>query len=89
VTINVTTAVTSSGSATVAVGLAGTGGSTTSLLAATGKSSLSSNACLNGAATFAAPKKVTGAGGITFTIATAALTAGIIEVFVFYWVAAA
>lgn len=87
-TINSTTAVTSGGSATVAVGLSNTGGSTTSILAATAKASFSSNAVLNGAATFAAPLKVTGAGNITLTVATAALTAGVIEVWVQYYVAA-
>jgi hypothetical protein len=87
--VNVTTAVTSSGSATVAIGCAGTGGSTTTLLAATAKTSLTLNAVLATVTTFAAPKKLTGAGGITFTIGTAALTAGVIEVWVLYFVAAA
>lgn len=88
-TVNVTTAVTSGGSATVGVGCAGTGGSTTTLLAATAKASLGTNVVLTTVSTFAAPKKLTGAGGITFTIGTAALTAGVIEVFVTYWLAAA
>lgn len=87
-TVNVTTAVTSSGSATVAIGCAGTGGATTTLLAATAKATLVSNFVTTTVSTFAAPKKLTGAGGITFTIGTAALTAGVIEVFVFYFVAA-
>jgi hypothetical protein len=86
--VNVTTAVTSSGLATVAIGCAGSGGSTTTLLAATAKASLTLNAVLPTVTTFAAPKKLTGAGGITFTIGTAALTAGVIEVWVLYFTAA-
>jgi len=86
--INSTTAVTSGGSATVAVGTSA-GSSTTSILGATAKASLSLNALINSAATFAAPVKMSAAGSITFTIGTAALTAGVIEVFVFYVVAAA
>lgn len=87
-TINSTTAVTSAGSATVAVGVSNTGGSTNSLLAATAKSSFSSNAVLNGATTFTPPLKVTSVGNITLTVATAALTAGVVEVWVQYYVAA-
>lgn len=86
-TINSTTAVTSGGAATIAVGTAATGGATTSFLAATGKASFTSNALLAGAVTYAAPLKVTGAGAITLTVATAALTAGVIEVWVQYYVA--
>lgn len=85
-TINSTTAVTSLGSATVAVGTSA-GSSTTSILGATAKTSLTLDAVLNGACTFAAPVKLTAAGQITFTIGTAALTAGVIEVWVLYYVA--
>lgn len=85
-TINVTTSVTSGGSATVAVGFSGTGGSTTYLLAATAKASLTAGTLLNGVPVFATPKKPRGSGSIAFTIGTATLTAGIIEVFVQYWV---
>lgn len=88
-TVNVTTACTSSGSGTLAVGCAGTGGSTTTLLAATAVASLTTNALFTTVTTFAAPKKLTGAGSITFTIGTAALTAGIVEVWVQYFTAAA
>lgn len=87
-THNSTTAVTSGGLATVAVGTSA-GSSTTSLLAATAKASLSLDAVLNGVPTFAAPVKLTAAGTITYTIATADLTAGVIESFVYYVVAAA
>lgn len=86
-TINSTTAVTSAGSATVAVGTSA-GSSTTSILAATGKASFTTDALLNGVPVFATPVKLTAAGNITLTVGTAALTAGIIEVFVFYTVAA-
>ena len=88
VTINSTTAVTSDGSATVAVGTSA-GSSTTSLKGATGKASYSADALLNGVPVFATPVKLTAAGTITFTIGTADLTAGVIEVWVFYVVAAA
>lgn len=86
-TINSTTAVTSAGAATVSVGTAA-GSSTTSILAATGKASFTTDAMLNGVPVFATPVKMTAAGAITLTVATSALTAGIIEVFVYYTVAA-
>lgn len=86
-TINSTTAVTSAGAATVAVGTSA-GSSTTSILAATAKTSLSLDALLNGVPVFATPVKLTAAGNVTFTIGTAALTAGIIEAFVYYTIAA-
>ena len=88
-TINSTTAVTSGGSATLAIGVAGTGGAANSLLAATGKASFSANAVLNGAVTFAAPLKLTGAGGITVTPAVATITAGVVEIWVQYYIASA
>ena len=87
--VNVTTAITSGGLATVAIGYAGTGGSTTTLLGATAKASLGLNVVLTTATTFAAPKKITGSGSITFTIGTANLTAGVIEVWVLYFLASA
>ena len=87
-TINSTTAVTSAGAATVAVGTSA-GSSTTSVLAATAKTSFTTNALLNGVPVFATPVKLTAAGQVTFTIAAAALTAGVIEATVFYFVAAA
>lgn len=85
-TINSTTAVTSAGSATVSVGTSA-GSSATSILAATAKASLSLDALINGVPVFATPVKMTAAGSITFTIGTAVLTAGLIEVFVYYTVA--
>lgn len=85
-TINSTTAVTSAGSATVAVGTSA-GSSTTALLAATAKASLSANALINAVPVFATPVKLTAQGNVTVTIGTAALTAGVIEITLFYFVA--
>lgn len=86
--INSTTAVTSDGSATVAIGTSA-GSSATAIKGATGKASYSADALLNVVPTFAAGVKLTAAGTITFTIGTADLTAGVIEVFLFYVVPAA
>ena len=85
-TINSTTALTSTGSATLAVGTSA-GSSTTALLGATAKASLSLNARINAVPVFATPVKLTAAGNITVTIATAAATAGVVEVTLFYFVA--
>lgn len=88
VSINSTTAVTSLGSATVAIGTT-LGSSATSLLAATAKASLSANAFVQGvpvpqtASTFI---KMSAAGQLQITVAVAALTAGVIEVYVWYYV---
>lgn len=87
-TINSTTAVTSGGSATVAIGTSA-GSSTTSIKGATAKATLSVDAVLNGVPVFATPVKLTAAGTITFTIGAADLTDGVIEVWVYYVVAAA
>lgn len=87
-TVNSTTAVTSAGSATVSVGT-DAGSSATSILAATAKASLSANALLNAVPVFATPVKLTAKGNITVTVGTADLTAGVIEVTLFYYVAAA
>jgi hypothetical protein len=82
-TINSTTAVTAAGSATVGIGT--TAGSTsTSILAATAKATLSIDALINGVPTLAAPVKMSAAGSISLVIATGPLTAGVIEVFVYY-----
>jgi hypothetical protein len=85
-TINPTTAVTAAGSATVAIGTtAGSAGN--SILAAAAKASLTADALLNGAVTMAAPVKMSAAGQISVTVATGPLTAGVVEVFVYYVVA--
>jgi hypothetical protein len=84
--VNSPTAVTSGGSATVSIGTTA-GSSATSILIATAKSAFSANAVqvfLAGTGAFgAAPFKMTAAGQINLTVAVAALTAGIVEVFVF------
>lgn len=85
-TINSTTAVTSAGAATVSVGTTA-GSSATSILAATGKASFTLDALLNGVPVFATPVKMTAAGNVDITVGTATLTAGVIEIFVYYTVA--
>lgn len=82
-TVNSPTAVTSLGSATVAVGTTA-GSSASAILAATAKASLSTDALINGVPVLATPVKMTAAGRINLTVAVAALTAGVIEVFVYY-----
>lgn len=81
--VNSTSEVTSAGAATVSVGTSA-GSSEASILGATAKGSFTLDAMLNSVATFAAPVKMTAAGQITFTIATADLTAGVIEATVLY-----
>lgn len=83
--INSTTAAASGGSATIAVGTSA-GSSTTSIKGATAYTSFSSNAIVAGVPVFTAGStfKMTAAGSITVTIGTATLTAGVVEVFVFY-----
>ena len=86
VALNSTTAVTSSGSATVAVGLSAGGSGTASLVAATAKASWSANAFVQGVPvpqTASTWIKMSAAGSVTVTVATAALTAGVIEVYIF------
>lgn len=87
-TVNASTAATSGGSATIGVGTSA-GSSTTSILAATAVASFSTDALINAVPVFATPVKLTAAGNITLTVAAAALTAGVIEVTVLYYVAAA
>ena len=85
-TVNSTTAVTSGGSATLSVGTSA-GSSATALLGATAKASLSANAVLNAVPVFATPVKLSAKGYITVTVGTADLTAGVVEVTVYYYVA--
>ena len=82
---NSTTAVTSGGAATIAAGTSA-GSSASALLAATGKASFGANALVTGAAQFATPVKMSAAGQITITPAVATLTAGVIEIYVFYYI---
>lgn len=88
VIINSSTAVTSGGAATIAIGTSA-GSSAASLRAALAVASYSADAIIAGAPVFTAGSsfKMTAAGQITFTVATAALTAGVIEVWVTYFVA--
>jgi predicted RecA/RadA family phage recombinase len=81
-TLNATTAATSGGSATVAIGTAA-GSAANSILTAAAVATLSADAVLKVTAT-ATPFKMTAAGKITFTVATADLTAGVLEVWVLY-----
>lgn len=82
-----TTAVAAGGAATVSIGtVAGSGAA--SILAATGKASLGTNALVVPTAV-ATPFKMTAAGKINVTIATGPLTAGVIEVWALYTTAAA
>lgn len=86
-TINPVTAPLAAGSATFAVGTTA-GSTTTSILAATAKASLTIDALINGVPTIAVPVKMSAAGSISVLIATGPLTAGKIEIFVYYTVAA-
>lgn len=85
--INSPTAVTADGSATVAVGTAA-GSAADSILTATGKASLGADAVVKPTCA-TTPFKMTAAGKIRFTIASGPLTAGVIEVWVLYSLAAA
>jgi predicted RecA/RadA family phage recombinase len=85
--VNSTTAVTASGSATVAIGTAA-GSASNSILTATGKASLGADAMVVPTCV-ATPFKMTAAGKISVTVATGPLTAGVIEVWVHYLAAAA
>lgn len=88
VVINSTTAVTSGGSATISIGTSA-GSSASSLLAATAYTSFSLNAFQRGVPSPQTANtwvKLTAAGQITLTPAVATLTAGVIEVYVFYYI---
>lgn len=81
-TINPTTALVGA-TATIAIGTSA-GSSASALKAATAVASYSLDALLNMVPVFATPVKMTAAGTITITTATAALTAGVMELFVYY-----
>lgn len=86
VAINSTTAVTSLGSATVAIGTTA-GSSATSILTATGKASFTLNGFVQSVPvpqTASTWVKMSAAGSVKITVATADLTAGVIEIFVYY-----
>lgn len=86
VIINSTVAVTSVGSATIAIGTTA-GSSAASLLAATGKASFTLNGFVQG---IPIPSdstkfvKLSAAGSLNLTVATAALTAGVIDIWATY-----
>jgi len=81
-TVNPTTAALGAG-ASVAVGTSA-GSAINSILAATVVASLTIDALLNAVPTLSAPRKMTAAGNITLTISGGTLTAGVIEVFVYF-----
>lgn len=88
VSINSTTAVTSAGTTTISIGTSA-GSSAASLLAATAKASFSANAFVQGIPvpqTASTWVKLSAAGSITLTSATTAIGAGVIEIYVFYFV---
>jgi hypothetical protein len=87
-TIIVNTAVTSGGAATMAVG-ATNPATTGAFKAAAVVTGYTANTMFNCVTTFAAPRRQTAAGAITVTIAVAAVTAGVFEIFVYYWLPAA
>jgi len=87
-TLNSTTAATSGGAATIAVGTTA-GSAANSIKTAEAVASFSADALINGTVTFAAPVKMTAAGNINITVADADLTAGVIEITLLYFVAAA
>lgn len=91
VAINSTTALTSGGSATIAVGFTA-GAAANSLKAATAVASYSANAFVQGVPvpqTASTWLKLTAAGQASITVAVAALTAGVLEIDVWYYVPAA
>lgn len=83
--INITTSLTSGGSATIALGTTA-GSSTTALKGATAVASWTSGVTLPLVPVFTAATfvKMTAAGSLDLTVATAALTAGVFEVIVQY-----
>jgi len=87
--VQATTSVTASGSATVALGcVAGTACGASSLMAATAKASLTAGTfgqSIPVPQTASTWVKTTAATGITLTIATGPLTAGVIEIYVMYY----
>lgn len=82
--LRVTTAVTSAGSATISVGTtAGSGAA--SIAAATAKASLTDDTVVQGIDySTTKPFVMTAAGNVNVTVATAAVTAGVVEIFVLY-----
>jgi hypothetical protein len=88
--INATTAPTSGGSATIAIGTTA-GSSATSIKAATAIATFSADSLVATVPVFTAASsfKMSAAGSISITVGTADLTAGVVEVSLFYFQAAA
>ena len=86
VALNSTTAVTSGGAATVSIGLSAGGAGAAALVAATAKATWAANAFVAAVPAPQTPStwiKMSAAGTVTLTVAAAALTAGVIEVYIF------
>ena len=89
VAINSTTAVTSAGSATMSVGSTNSGSGAAAFLALTAKATYAVGAFVQAIpvpSTASTWIKTTTAGSITVTPAVATLTAGVVEIYVFYYV---
>ena len=86
-TINSVVAISTTSSPTVAIGTSA-GSSASSILTAAAASTLSVDAVLNGSVTLAAPFKMSAAGNVTVTIATADLTTGKLEIYIYFVVSA-
>jgi len=88
VATNATTSVTSGGSATIAAGTTA-GSSATSFFTASGKANFASGDFVQGVPvpdTASTWVKLSAAGQVQITVGTAALTAGVVEFYVFYYV---
>lgn len=84
-TVNPTTALLSGGSATISVGVsAGLASPGAALKALTAVASYSIDVMLPLIPTFAVPLKMSASGYLTITVAVATLTAGIMDIFVYY-----
>jgi hypothetical protein len=89
VAINSTTAVTSAGSATMSVGSTNSGSGAAAFLALTAKATYALGAFVQAIPvpqTASTWIKTTSAGSITVTPAVATLTAGVVEIYVFYYI---
>lgn len=81
--IKSTTAVTSGGAGTISIGTSA-GSSATSILGATAVTTFTTGHTSVAVPTFSAPVAMSAAGNLTLTVGTAALTAGVVEIIVFY-----
>lgn len=67
---------------TTSIGTTGTGSSATAIMPATAVASLTG--FITGTVTFASPVKITTSGTVTLTTNTTALTAGVVEIYIFF-----